>query len=73
MTKKEKFMLFIYLGAIAGDVAQQTADAPMIAHCANRIEDDAIPENPVNAAKVYLSYVNGRSTAFKWMRNGRRQ
>jgi hypothetical protein len=67
MTKKEKFITFVYLAAIARDLSRSTADSAQIASFATRISERQIPVNPLNAAHVYLAYLDGRSKAFKWM------
>jgi hypothetical protein len=67
MSKKEKFVLFVYLGAIARDLSQSSADSLHIAHVATRIPEKRIPLNPLNAAQVYLAYLDGRSEPFTWM------
>jgi hypothetical protein len=56
MTKKEQFMAFILVGATARDINADTNDAQLILHMAGQIPGDAIPENVMNAAKVYLAF-----------------
>ena len=56
MTKKEQFMAFILVGATARDINAETNDAQLILHMAGQIPGDAIPENVMNAAKVYLAF-----------------
>lgn len=67
MTKKERFMNFVFLAAIARDLTQGTHDSQMIAWQADQIPEQGIPINPLNAAKVFLAYADGRTTAHKWM------
>lgn len=67
MSKKERFMTFIFLGAIARDIAQGTHDCQLVAFKADQIPERSIPLNPWNAAKVFLAYVDGRTGAHKWM------
>jgi hypothetical protein len=68
MTKKERFMTFVFLGAIARDLSRGTRDSQLIALQADQIPETDIPLNPWNAAKVFLAYVDGRTAAHRWMR-----
>ena len=68
MTKKEKFVLFVYLNAMARDNEARTTDASRIASHAARLNEQAIPANTINASQVFVSYCHGRSRGFKWMR-----
>jgi hypothetical protein len=70
MTKKEKFINFVYLAAIARDLSKACAESSQIAAYAIRIPEKQIPVNPMNAAHVYVSYLDGRSKPFNWMRAG---
>ncbi|MDX1951491.1 MAG: hypothetical protein SFY81_04865 [Verrucomicrobiota bacterium] len=68
MRKKEKFLMYVYFGAMAKDIENDTADTPMILNFANRITEEKIPPQEGNAAKVFLSFVGGKnSSEFKWM------
>jgi hypothetical protein len=67
MTKKERFMNFVFLAAIARDLAQGTHDSQMIAWQADQIPERNIPLHPLNAAKVFLAYADGRTRPYKWM------
>lgn len=67
MTKKERFMNFVFLAAIARDLAGGTHDCQRIAYTADRIPERFIPRNPWNAAKVFLAFVDGRTPAHRWM------
>jgi hypothetical protein len=67
MNDKEKFMMFVYLGAIARDISEQKRDASLIAQHAELIPDDVIPPNTYNAARVYLRQMEGQSKPFNWM------
>lgn len=61
-------MLFVYLGAIARDISNNTHHSQRIAIEAERIPERKIPLNPKNAAKVFLAYYDGVSDRpFKWM------
>jgi hypothetical protein len=59
MTKKEQFLAFVLVGAIAQDCANQNNDMPLIIRMAASIPDDDIPENPMEAAKTFLAFCNG--------------
>ena len=61
-------MLFVYLGAIARDISNNTSESLRIAVEAERIPERQIPMNPQNAAKVFLAYYEGVSDRpFRWM------
>ena len=49
-------MAFILVGATARDISWETDDAQLILHMANQIPEEAIPDNVMNAAKVYLAF-----------------
>ncbi len=68
MTKKEQFMAFILVGATARDVNGDTNDSQLIMHMASQIPCEVIPENVMNAAKVYLAFCwyEGKRP-FRWM------
>jgi hypothetical protein len=68
MTKKEKFLTFVYLASIARDLARQTGETAQIASVAQRIPEKQIPTNTVNAARVFVTYVDRGTRPFKWMR-----
>jgi hypothetical protein len=70
MNKKERFMMFVFLGAIARDLSHGTHDSQLIALKADQIPEPKIPLNPLNAAKVYLAFVDGRALPHKWMLAG---
>ena len=65
--RRETFLLFVYLGALAADVANDSGESQAIVHLASRIPSAKIPLNPFNAAQVYLSYCAGRSRIHNWM------
>jgi hypothetical protein len=68
MTKKEQFLAFVMVGALAQDYAMQTNDLPLMMRMAAAIAEDHIPENPTNAAKVFLAFCNGVcKRPHKWM------
>jgi len=59
MSKKEQFLAFVSVGAKAQDISTNNNDCPLIVHIAGQISEDQIPDNVVNAAKVFLAYCNG--------------
>jgi hypothetical protein len=67
MTKKEKFMMFVYLGAIARDLGRDTNSSQGVVQYAARIPERAIPENVWNASQVFLNFMDGRTRPFNWM------
>jgi hypothetical protein len=68
MTRKEQFLAFVFFGALAEDLRNDTADAQLIAQMATAIPEDRIPYCPANAAKVFLAFCGGRTRRpFKWM------
>jgi hypothetical protein len=68
MSKKEQFMAFVWVGALAQDFSHKTNDAALIVHIANGIPEDHIPDNVMNAAKVFLAYCNGVcKRPYRWM------
>ena len=68
MTRKEQFLAFVFFGALANDLRNETTDAQLIAQLASEIPDEKIPLCPGNAAKVFLAYCSGRTREpFKWM------
>ena len=60
-------MVFIFLGAIARDLSAGTRDSQVIARHAEQIPEHRIPLNPLNAAKVFLACMDGRTTPHRWM------
>lgn len=68
MTKKEQFMAFVLVGATARDIRSDTNDSPFILRMASQIPCCAIPENVMNAAKVYLAFCeNPEKRPYRWM------
>ena len=49
-------MAFVLVGATARDIHAETHDAQLILRMAGQIPGEAIPENVMNAAKVYLAF-----------------
>ena len=71
MTKKDQFLAFVFFGALAADLQNDTTDAQLIAHMAVGIPERDIPTCPANAAKVFLAYCSGRTRRpFRWMFGG---
>ena len=67
MSKREKFLMFVYLAAMARDLARDKAESEMIAGCAARIPEQRIPPNAFNAAKVYLAVMDDHARPHRWM------
>jgi hypothetical protein len=68
MSKREQFLAFVWVGVVAQDFSRKTNDATLIMHLASSIPEDHIPDNVMNAAKVFLAYCNGVSKRpFHWM------
>lgn len=68
LSKKEKFVLFVYLGAIADDLTHNSTACAQIATRAQRVPEANIPPNAINAAKVFVAYFRDPSQHhFKWM------
>ena len=68
MSKKEQFMAFILVGAIARDMSAESNDSQLIMHIASQIPEDAIPANIMNAAKVFLAFCHdARKRPHRWM------
>ncbi|MDB6059478.1 MAG: hypothetical protein JWO95_3322 [Verrucomicrobiales bacterium] len=68
MTKKEQFLAFVLVGALAQDYATNSNDLPLMMRMAASIPEEEIPENPMNAAKVFLAFCNGVvKRPHKWM------
>jgi len=59
MSKKEQFLAFVLVGAMAQDISTKSNDCPLIMHMAGQIPEDRIPDNVINAAKVFLAFCNG--------------
>jgi len=68
MSKREQFLAFVWVGALAQDFSRKTNDSALIMHIASRIPEDNIPDNVMNAAKVFLAYCNGLcKRPYHWM------
>jgi hypothetical protein len=69
MTKQERFMLFVYLGSIARAQSHPGGrrQCEIIADYASRIPEQRIPPNVMNAARVYVRFMEGRTRPFRWM------
>jgi hypothetical protein len=59
MSKKEQFLAFVLVGALAQDLRDKCNDCPLIMHIAGQIPEERIPDNVMNAAKVFLAFCNG--------------
>jgi len=61
-------MAFVLVGATARDIDADTSDAQLILHMAAQIPCDAIPQNVVNAAKVFLAFCSyDGKRPYRWM------
>jgi hypothetical protein len=67
MDRRERFLLFVYLGALSRDLSRALAESEMIAGYAARIPEKRIPPNAINAAKVFLAVLDGQSRPHRWM------
>jgi len=61
MSKKEQFLAFVLVGALAQDAKSHGNDTSLMMHMANLIPEDQIPDNVMNAAKVFLAFCAGLS------------
>jgi len=59
MSKKEEFLAFVLVGATAQDISTGNNDCPLIMHLAGQIPEERVPDNVINAAKVFLAFCNG--------------
>jgi hypothetical protein len=59
MSKKEQFLAFVLVGSLAQDFGKKEGDTTLIMHIAGQIPEERIPENAMNAAKVFLAFCNG--------------
>ncbi len=59
MNKKEQFLAFVEAGAQAQDEQLAGHDCPLIMRVAGQIPEERIPDNVMNAAKVFLAVCNG--------------
>jgi hypothetical protein len=67
VNKREKFLLFVYLGALARDASRETTESERITDVASRIPERRIPPNALNAAKVYLAVLDAQTRPHRWM------
>lgn len=68
MTKKEQFLAFVLVGALAQDYATKSNDLPLMMRVAALIPESGIPDNPMEAAKAFLAFCNGVvKQPQKWM------
>jgi hypothetical protein len=59
MSKKEQFLAFVLVGAMAQDISARSNDCRLILHIAGQIPEGRIPDNAMNAARVFLAFCNG--------------
>ena len=67
MCTREKFLLFVYLGAIARDMCKGTRTSELIVQSASKIQEKRIPPNTFNAAQVFVAFMDGRTRRHRWM------
>jgi len=61
-------MAFILVGATARDINGETNDAQLILQMASQIPEEAIPDNIMNAAKVFLAFCShAGKRPYRWM------
>ena len=58
MSKKEQFLAFVLVGALAQQCERKSGEASLIMHIAGQIPRTESPRS-MNAAKVFLAYCNG--------------
>jgi hypothetical protein len=59
MSNREQFLAFVWAGALAQDFTGKSNDTSLIMHIASEIPEEQIPENAMNAAKVFLAFCSG--------------
>jgi hypothetical protein len=59
MSKREQFLAVVCVGALAQDFNGKSNDTSLIMHIASQIPEDRIPDDVINAAKVFLAFCNG--------------
>ena len=67
MNKRERFLVFVFLGAMARDLSRGKTESELIASYAAGIPERQIPPNAFNAAKVYLAVLDARTAPHRWM------
>jgi hypothetical protein len=74
MSKKEQFLAFVMVGALAQDGFRKSKDCQLVMHIAGQIPEENIPDNVMNAAKVFLAFCQGFYTQpHEWMLAGKRR
>ncbi len=59
MSKKEQFLAFVWVGAMAQDISTPSNDCRLMLHIAGQIPEGSIPDNVMHAAQVFLAFCNG--------------
>jgi hypothetical protein len=59
MSKREQFLAFVMVGALAKDFNGKSNDTSLIMHIASQIPEEQLPENVMSAAEVFLAFCNG--------------
>jgi hypothetical protein len=68
MSKREQFLAFVWVGAIAQDFNVKSNDTSLIMRIASQIPEERIPDDVKDAAKVFLAFCNGvRKRPRHWM------
>jgi hypothetical protein len=68
MSNKEQFLAFVFVGAIAQDFLNDSTDTPLVMHIARQIPEERLPEDVMEAARVFLSFCSGvRKRPVGWM------
>ena len=67
MCSREKFLMFVYLGAMARDLCRGTRSSEAIVQSASKIPEQRIPPNTFNAAQVFIAFMDGKTRRHRWM------
>jgi hypothetical protein len=66
--RKERFLKYVFFGAMARDMENDTNEAQKIVAVASRLAEQKIPPQPRNAAKVFLHFIDGHPRSeYRWM------
>jgi len=68
MSTREKFLMFVCLGAMSRDMCKGTRSSEAIVHSASKIPEKRIPPNVFNAAQVFVAFMDGRAGRHRWMK-----
>ena len=56
MTKKEQFLAFVLVGALAQDYATNSNDLPLMMRVAASIPESGIPDNPMERPRLFWPF-----------------